>query len=410
MINDIESSLLHFGYLSTVIIRRYLHKEVFYTLIAITGLLLFIFISEQFVRYIGDAAEGKLPLVIVLKLLLIAIPYLTGILLPLSFFIAVLLAYGRLHVESEMVVLTACGVSRAQIVKITLVQAVVVMGMVSFLSFWANPRLTAYTETLENSAFDAGMLIKTIFPGRFRAFSGGSQVYYVGEVSRDKVQMENIFIAQRNEPKSPNDKTKKQSSSFFGNQSNSELPSWEILSAAAGRLFIDPQTHDRFIVAVKGYGYQGVPGTKEFRYIKYDELGVRIQSKPQKTKAKKMEEISTLVLWNNHSGDPAAAAELQMRFSMPLSVLILGLLAVPLSKANPRLGKYATLLPAILIYIFYSNMTFVSKDWVEKEIIPVFVGVWWLHILMLIVALLLLAAQARWRPLWVLLGKKQGAL
>lgn len=389
-----------------VIIYRYLHKEVLTSLLAITALLLFIFLSDQFVRYIGDAVEGKLPLVIVMKILVIATPLLIGVLLPLGFFIGVLLCYGRLYVESEMVVMQTCGISRSQIVKVTFLQAIIVALVVSFLSFWANPRLTASTERLEDGGLDASLLIQTVFPGRFRAFDGGNQVYYVGGVNHGDEQMNDIFIAQRNPDAKTADKDSLSAKLIMSDPLQPDLRSWEVLSAAKGRLFIDPKTGDEFIVASEGYGYQGVPGTQAFRFIQYDELGVRIQSRPYTPDRKKWEELTTTEVWHSLDSDPAAAAaELQLRISMPLSVLILALLAIPLSKGNPRHGKYGPLLPAILVYIIYSNMIFVAKSWVEKGMVPVSIGVWWLHALVLLCGLLLLGYQARWRPIRVLFGK-----
>ena len=65
--------------------------------------------------------------------------------------------------------------------------------------------------------------------------------------------------------------------------------------------------------------------------------------------------------------NPAAAAELQWRFALPISVLMLALLAIPLSHVRPRQGRYSHILPAILIYIVYMNLLFIARNWVERN-------------------------------------------
>ncbi len=93
--------------------------------------------------------------------------------------------------------------------------------------------------------------------------------------------------------------------------------------------------------------------------------------------------FSRLLPFNNP--DLRKAAELQWRISVPLMVLTLTLIAVPLSRVNPRSGKFARLLPAILIYIVYANFMFVTRNWIIAGKLPIWIGMFGLH---LIVALL----------------------
>jgi lipopolysaccharide export system permease protein len=88
--------------------------------------------------------------------------------------------------------------------------------------------------------------------------------------------------------------------------------------------------------------------------------------------------------------DLKKAAELQWRFSVPLMLLTLTLVAVPLSRVNPRSGKYAKLLPAIVVYIIYANFMFVARDWVASGKIPPWLGMWWLHIAVALLGLFLI--------------------
>src|SRR3990167_802916 len=109
-----------------VIIFRYFSKEVLATLLATTLILLIIFITNQFVHYLSDAADGKITTQAVMKVMSLQVPLLLGYLLPLSLFLGLLLTLGRLYVDHEMVVLSSCGVSRAQVIVMVMWLATIV--------------------------------------------------------------------------------------------------------------------------------------------------------------------------------------------------------------------------------------------------------------------------------------------
>src|SRR5512142_772349 len=101
-----------------MIIERYLFKELTYTLLGVALLLILIILSSTFVRILAQAADGAYPQQIVFTLFALkSIPDL-AVVLPLAFLLAVLLALGRLYKDSEMVVLSACGVGPEREVRV----------------------------------------------------------------------------------------------------------------------------------------------------------------------------------------------------------------------------------------------------------------------------------------------------
>jgi lipopolysaccharide export system permease protein len=58
-------------------------------------------------------------------------------------------------------------------------------------------------------------------------------------------------------------------------------------------------------------------------------------------------------------------AELQWRLSLPLLAFIVVLMAVPLSRTNPRQGRYAQLIPCILLYLVYLTLLMSARDRIE---------------------------------------------
>ena len=95
------------------------------------------------------------------------------------------------------------------------------------------------------------------------------------------------------------------------------------------------------------------------------------------------------------SNDPKDAAEIQWRLSPALAAIVLGLLAIPLSHSAPREGRGGRALLGILAYSVYANVLYMWRNWLSEGVIPVFLGMWWVHLMVLLVALVWLRRQGR---------------
>src|SRR5262245_17595175 len=130
------------------LIFRYLAKEVYVTMLAVTSILVLIFMSHQLVHYLGDAAGGRLTSQAVLQMMCIQVPLLLGFMIPLGFFLGTLLSYGRLYVDNEMTILTACGVSKMQIVKKSFALGAFTTMVVAILMIWVEPKMAWYRDRI----------------------------------------------------------------------------------------------------------------------------------------------------------------------------------------------------------------------------------------------------------------------
>jgi lipopolysaccharide export system permease protein len=214
-----------------VLIFRYLAKEVFTTLVALTSILLLIFMSNQFVQYLNRAASGKLPFVFVMKLLMLELPNLMALLLPLGFYMALLLAYGRLYAESEMTVLQACGYGSRQLLKHSFIMAAVVFFLVTILMLWASPLISLERSKILR-ATGIQTIIQTIVPGRFRAISGGRQIFYVESMNRTHSMAQHVFIARLVEKESG--------------------PQWDVLWADRAFAETEPNSFEDYLILQNG--------------------------------------------------------------------------------------------------------------------------------------------------------------
>lgn len=364
-----------------MIIFRYITKQILLALCALTSMLLLIFLSNQFIRYLSQAATGKFAGALLLKLIAIEVPHLLGILMPLGLFLAILLVFGRMYVDNEMTVLSACGLSRSRLTLLTFPAMGIVIFIVCVLSLWLTPKLLNYRDRLLAQTGTAAQL-ETTLPGRFQAANGGQRVFYVENISSDHQHMQNLFMAQLDQNSTPNN------------------PAWIIVTAKKGYQTENPKTGDRFFVTLNGHRYQGIPGQNNFKIIQYGTYSLRIENHLADITSQE-EALPTSQLWKTTKNKRLALSELQWRLSMPISALLLTLLAIPLSRVKPRYGRYGQLLPAILIYIFYANLLLVGRNWIEQGSIPAHLGLWWIHGLLLLIVIGIWISQTFRRDLWL---------
>jgi lipopolysaccharide export system permease protein len=363
-----------------MIIARYLTREVFNALLAVTLVLLLALLSQQAVRYLNYVAIGKIPTNVLLQLVSYEVPYLLALLLPLGLYMGILLAYGRLYADHEMSILQLCGFGNQRIMRLTLFIACMTTGVVLFLMLWINPWVSVKQRQAMERNEATVHLVQTLIPGRFQASADGRHVMYVEKLSRDRERAQTVFLAQEK-----NDKT-----------DPSQHP-WMLVFADQGYQTKDKASQDQFFVTTDGYRYEGSPGQNDYKIIQFKKYAVRIKQPDAHTVHQEDETLSTTQLWDDYE-NPKRAAELQWRFSMGIATFLLALLAVPFSVVQPRKGRYMTLLPAILVYIVYMELLFMARHWVEQEMAPIGIGIWWVHGVMLaFVALMLLLTAKRLR-------------
>jgi len=162
--------------------------------------------------------------------------------------------------------------------------------------------------------------------------------------------------------------------------------------ADRGERIVDPATGDVSFVLRDGRRYEGVPGDNEFLVVEFDEHGIPVPRNEDPEVVETALSKSTSALLG--SALPADRAELEWRLSYPISALALALLAVPLSRSTPREGRYAKLGIGLLAYIVYTNLLLIARVWVERGVVPSWLGLWWVHVGALTVAALLLARHS----------------
>lgn len=358
-----------------VIIFRYLARDLLATTAAVALVLLMVVMSSRFVQYLADAAEGKIDPNVIFAIMGYRLPAFLDLILPLAFFLAVLLSYGRLYQDSEMTVLHACGVSQMRIAAYTLAVALVVAGIVASLSLWLSPQGMARAELLIDAQKVRGEF-DAMEGGKFYPLRGGKGVSYTEQIREDG-HMEKIFLVEA------------------GADAAGE-PRMVIVVAERGEPKRSDQGQAAYLVLSNGHRYQGVPGRADFEVTQFAEYGQRLPKPTPRNRPGWSESVPTSIL--RRSTDPEHVAALQWRYSTALLVLVVTLMAVPLSRTDPRKGRFAHILPAVFLYIAYLVSLNAARGAVEAGAVSPALGLWWIHLLFLGIGAGLMLWWTGWRP------------
>ncbi len=351
-----------------MIIRDYIIKEVLRTFVGVFIVIFLIILSTQFLRALSLVVDGKIALDFLFSLIFFKNIESLTLIIPLTLFISIVLALSRLYKDSEMVALSSCGIGPLALLKSIFIVIFIFIFLESGLSMilapWANYKIQ-YAEEMFKSQAE----LELITPGHFNIADHGKRVLFTQEMP-EATSLKNVFLH------------------LDDDDSESVLVS-EYASVA-----MNSKQTARYIVFQEGSRYDGIPGSLDYRVVRFKEYGVLMEGKmPDKINLGR-ESLPLPTLLN--STKLSHKAELQWRISQILMMILLAMIAVPLSKSEPRQGRYGKIALAILIYIAYSNLLVVAMNWVKKGVVSPAFGMWWVHILFLFLFLILFFYQMGW--------------
>lgn len=348
------------------LISRYILRETLSAWIVVTTVLFLILMSNQFAEILGDAAADQLPKDAVFGVLgLASLQYVTA-LTPIGLFLGIMLALARLNRDSETAALMACGIGPVKMLGPVGLLTVVLAAGLAWLALVRTPEASRRIEEIKFQAQER-LELGVLESGRFTTPDAGETIIYAREVQGE--QIHDVFLERR-----AGDRV-------------------VVILAARGQRVQDPSNGNLTFVLHEGRRYEGIPGEQGFRMMEFREHGIPIEgSNEEFVEIVETKPTQALLV----SRDPEDRAELQWRVSAPLSLFVLALLAVPLSRSRPREGRYARLGAGVLVYITYANAMSVGRVWVESDQVPTWLGLWWVHALLGVIALWLLGREAGW--------------
>lgn len=357
-----------------MIFRRAIVAELSSTAGAVFTVLFSILFTVGLVRILGEAAGGRVDNQAVISL--VALTSLTWLpqLLTLTLFISVLTALTRAFRDSEMVVWFAAGQSLLDWLRPVLRFAAPIVALVALLAVFVTP--WAQQQIAESrSRFAQRDDVSRVSPGRFIESGDAGRVFFVESVDLDGTAVRNVFVSHPSQGREG------------------------VMVAAEGVIEVRPDG-ERYGVLLRGRRYEGTPGQAEYRMLEFERYAIRLESRPdaplQEIKARAKTAGALL-----RDRTPFDNAEIVWRVGIPVTALLLAVLAIPLAWTNPRLGRSANLLVAILVFSLYlTGMQLIQAN-VQLQRLSFHVGLWLPHALALAAIALLFLRRVhlqRWLP------------
>lgn len=355
-----------------MIINRAMVVEVLRTSGAVTMVIFSIFLVMRALGFLQQAARGDLPVESVLILLVLKLVAYFDVILPLMLYIAILMVMGRWCRDNEMAVLSACGVSLFNFLKPLVVLVLIMGSIVAAFSFYLTPHANLMEWKLEMEYRNRDE-ITGVIPGVFMETRKGKGVYFVEKYDKEADRYENVFVYK----------------SSFGKEG-------VVVSKYAFQR-VDELTGDKFLVLTNGTRYEGQPGEPDYRIVDFETYALRIEPQESLPSFSPVKARSTIVVASG--SHPALVSEWHWRMAKVLVIPVLGLFALTFSFIPPRANRLPGLIMAFLTYFVYTNMLGFGVALISKEQLSGTVGLWWIHGLFLLLAIVLFYRRARNLPL-----------
>lgn len=346
-----------------IVLHKMIVLDLFKTVISVLMLLTFILLSQQFIKILEYVLEGKISNAVVLSIFSLEAIIIGIKFIPAATFIAILIVMGRMYRNHEMDALASAGVGLSGLYQALLILiiplSICALGLSLFAGPWAEAKIDQL-RFIDSQAIE----LKGLAAGSFHEFNRGEIIFYMESIDENK-RMSNIFVQ---------DKGRNQAKNNFG-----------VITAKYASL--QDLAGGKFIVLEEGQRLQGQAGAANLIVEKFEQYSLLIKRKESKV-PHGHDAYSTKRLWQSSLGPELA--ELQRRLSVPLGIIVLSLLAVPLSRLVPHVGVYGNIAVAFFIYFGYISIQKINQSQIAKDNIPVWLSFSWIYVLMLCILLALL--------------------
>jgi len=330
--------------------------------------LLIVMIGVALGELLSDIAGGRIPSGLLWVLIALKMPQVLGTIVPLSVFISVIWGLGRLYRDQEMSVMRSSGFRWQMMLRPLFNLLMPIAAILLALGLFVAPLAASATQQKLIDAF-RNAAEWGLQAGTFHVLRDGQLVLYVESVEKDGRTLRNVFIQLRHEGRE------------------------QIWSAAKGYYWLDKNTGGRFLTLENGQVTEGGADTLDFGIMRFSRSDTKLPEQESREKSVATDAKKSVdILFSNSVED---AVELQWRIAPALAAIVLGLMAIPLAHSEPKEGRGGRALLGILAYIVYANALYMSRNWLLKGDMSIVIGLWWVHLLALVITLVWLRRQGR---------------
>ncbi|MEJ1098082.1 MULTISPECIES: LPS export ABC transporter permease LptF [unclassified Pseudoxanthomonas] len=350
---------------------RYLFREFTQSFLATLIILLMVSVGGVMADLLGKVADGRVPARLLLSQLGLQFLGYMPYILPLALMLGLLLAFSRLYRDSEMAVLTGTGIGPARLLKPLLLLVLPVVLLVGACSLWLGPWALRTAERMLDHA-NRSLVVSGLDAGKFTVLSSGAVIYISG-ISGDGTQLSRVFMHRQQEDRI------------------------DVVTARSGEMFFEGD-RNRYLRLKDGFRVEG-PADKgmDYRLIRYAVNEVGLPDRTETLDENSPEVLPTMALFGDSR--PGANAQLHARIAPPLLALAFALLTLPLARSSPRQTRYGRVMLGFMAYLVGVSLMFNGTQMLAENKLPGMLGLWWLTLPLLLVAIWLYLRDGRltWR-------------
>lgn len=355
-----------------MILRRYMTQQVAANTAIVLLFLMALMLGGRLIRYFGIAAEGRLDVGLLFAIIGYNIPTFLELILPLSFFIALMLVLGRMYVDQEMSVLFASGISRGRLTRLMIP---LITGLFVFqmgISLLAKPWGLSNSEHIWQTQ-SLGSLLDLVRPKTF--ISSGNYHLYVDEFDKEKRELKNLYVVQQQTDKS------------------GKIAKNDVIITATRAYQVPSKDTDSSMQLDLFQGRRYELGTNQANYnqASFEKYRITLEKPASEKITETNVETQTTAKLLANTQKPEVKAELGYRFTMPWLIIIAAMLATPLAQVRPRQGRWLRLLPSVLIFASCAISIISLRTAIGKERISEYAYIW------LIVGFIAFALLLNWQ-------------
>jgi len=327
-------------------------------LFAITLLL----VVQNVLRFVEDLLAAGVGLGALGQLIALVLPAYASYAIPTALLFGILISFGRMSADGEIVAMRACGVSVARLLPPAIALGAVAALLTGYMLFDVHPRARYAMRTLARQLASS---IDVVEPGRFMAF--GDRLLYVHARGDSSCPLQGILIGDASEDER----------SFYA-------------AARCGSLEGDASGRELAFVLHDGSIHFRDPDPTRYRRIKFETMRTSVDisvytDRPPLSKDLRFSELLAARRLPSDDkerkrleGSSGTALDVQIhrRLSFPLASLLLAVVAVPLGIRPVRAGRSMGALTAIGVMALYWVLFSLGEMAAERGVGPAWLGLW----------------------------------
>ena len=318
------------GMFKNNILSKSFNLEVFKSTTSILTILFLLVIGSRFVSYFEQASEGLIDPSVILYAVFLRVPDFISLLLPLSFFIGILITVSRLYADREIYAYFSTGISPITLIKFIFPQALIYMVFTLILSLYIAPVSKEISnELLKVNTFEEQ--IASLAPGEIYGIKGSKSFITVGE--NNETNLKNVI--------------------FFNDVGKDSI------LISADKLNISSSQLDYELLFENGSLTAGVFSNDAKMISSFKNFEFPLVNNQTHTRTSFENIFSSINIDDS--------LEYQWSISLSITILVLMVIAVYIGKVEPRQGRLSVILPGMLIYILYLSLLLLGRDHIAQN-------------------------------------------